>query len=91
MNKYLETGTINLIPHLIALGFEEMKSDLFIKKIEGDIRLFVDYRNEEREIYAYNLNKVVDHKKLKEYKAIMKIEKRLTEEKEGTLLGYVNA
>ena len=91
MNKYLETGTINLIPHLIDLGFEEIKPNLFIKKIGEDIKLFIDYRNEERQIYAYNINKLVDHKRLKEYEAIMKIEKRLIEEKEGTLLGYVNA
>ena len=92
MYTYLlnEAGTMNINSQLIDLGFDEIKPNLFIKEIKEDIKLYVDYRNKDRNIYAYNFNKVINHKVFKEYEAIMKIEKHLREQSRGTLIGFVN-
>ena len=93
MNTYLlnEAGIMNISSQLIDLGFKEVKPNLFIKEIKEDIKLFVDYRKGERKIYAYNIDKIINHKVFKEYEAIMKIERHLREQNKGTLMGYVNA
>ena len=82
---------MNINPQLIDLGFDEIKPNLFIKEIKEDIKLYVDYRNNDRNIYAYNFNKVINHKVFKEYDSIMRIEKYMREQNKGTLLGFVNA
>lgn len=93
MDTYLlnEAGIMDTFKYLTDLGFAEIKPNLFIKEIRADIKLFVDYRQGERKIYAYDVDKVINHKAFKEFDAIMKIEKHIMTQNKGTLLGYVNA
>lgn len=69
---------------LEELGFDEINENLFMKKLENDIRLYRDYRKGLPVSYAYHLSNRVDYQDLKDYLVVVKIERFMN----GLLQGY---
>ena len=69
-----------LLRNLSGLGFEEIKPNLFTKKLSENLILYRDYRNEKPITYAYLGKSRVNPIIFKETQAIEKIERFLNQE-----------
>lgn len=70
---------------LEGLGFIEIQENLFVNELKGGIKLYRDYRNTTQTSYAYKGSNRINHKFIKEYQVICKIEKEMDdmEQSEG--------
>lgn len=68
------------------LGFIEVKEQLFVNELPGNIKLWRDYRTGEPTSYAYRNDERIPHEFLKQYQAICKIEISLGGMKQKGLL-----
>ena len=77
--------------HLEAMCFEEISEGLFMKDLGNGVKLFRDYRNNQKASYAYRYSQKIPKDLFQELKAIEKIEKHVLEEhtaEKGTLLAH---
>jgi len=61
------------------LGFIEIQENLFVNELQGGIKLYRDYRNDIPVSYAYKGSNRINHKFIKSYQVICKIEKEMAE------------
>ena len=59
------------------LGFIEIQENLFVNELQGGIKLYRDYRNEPPVSYAYKGSNRINHKFIRQYQTICKIEKEM--------------
>ena len=73
------------VKHLEDLGFMEIAENLFMKDLGSGIKLYRDYRNEQRSSYAYRYDHKIPKNMFKELRAIEKIERHIMS---NTLMAY---
>jgi len=71
--------------HLEAMGFIEIATDLYMKDVGKGTKIYRDYRNQNRQSYAYRQNQKLPKELFQELRSIEAIEKYLVK---GTLLAF---
>ncbi len=77
-----------LITNLKELGFEEIKTNLYAKKISENTMLYRDYRNAKPSSYAYFKDRKIHPTLFRETRVINKIELTLKEQDTSKLTAY---
>ena len=77
---HISTKMIICRDHLFGMGFEEIAPYLFMKQLETGTKLYADYREDKRKLYAYRQKEPMRESLFNEFRAIKEIERRMSQE-----------